>query len=143
MGNYKHGLRRHRLYGIWAGMTNRCYNKNDPHYSRWGGKNIFVCDKWRNNFQTFYNWAISNGYSDELTLDRIDNDGNYEPSNCRWATISEQNRNKKNVKFIEYNGKSQLLEEWSKELGINAKTLWMRLYFYNWSIEKAFTTKVR
>lgn len=143
VGNYKHGLRNTRLYGIWAGMKNRCYNQNDFHYSRWGAKGITVCDEWKNSFQAFYDWAISNGYKNDLTIDRIDNNGNYEPSNCRWTTVKEQNRNKKNVKFIEFNGESKLLDEWAEILNIKPKTLWMRLYFYNWPVEKAFTTKVR
>lgn len=139
----KHGLRHDPLYSVWANMKNRCYNKNDPHYERWGGRGITVCKEWRNNFKLFYDWAVANGYRKGLTLDRIDNNGNYEPSNCRWSTIKEQNRNKRNVKFIEYNGKSQLLEEWANELCIKPKTLWMRLYYYNLSIEEAFTRKVR
>lgn len=143
VGNYKHGLRNTRLYRIWAGMKNRCYNKNDPHYLRWGAKGIAVCDEWRNDFQAFYDWAMSHGYSDKLTLDRINSNGNYEPFNCRWATVKEQNRNKKNVKFIEYNGESKLLDEWAEMFGIKPKTLWMRLYFYNWPVEKAFTVKAR
>lgn len=139
----KHGLRHDPLYGVWANMKNRCYNKNDPHYERWGGRGITVCKEWKNNFKSFYDWAVANGYRKGLTLDRIDNNGNYEPSNCRWSTIKEQNRNKRNVKFIEYNGKSQLLEEWANELCINPKTLWMRLYYYNLPVEEAFTRKVR
>ena len=140
-GNYKHGLRNTRLYRIWAGMKNRCYNQNDSHYSRWGAKGIVVCDEWKNDFQAFYDWAICHGYSDELTRDRIDNDGNYSPDNCRWATVKEQNCNKKNVKFIEFNGESKLLDEWAEVLNIKPKTLWMRLYFYNWPVKKHLLRK--
>lgn len=142
-GNYKHGLRKHPLYSVWANIKTRCYNQNDVHYERWGGRGITVCDEWKNDFQTFYDWAMSNGYQDNLTLDRIDNDGNYEPSNCRWVTTTIQNRNKRNCKPITYNGKTKFLNDWAKEYGIKPKTLWMRLYHYKMSPEEAFKTKGR
>lgn len=98
--NYKHGLRHTRLYRIWANMKTRCYNKMDPHYSRWGGRGVKICNEWINDFKAFYDWAIKNGYQDNLSIDRINNDGNYEPNNCRWATIKQQNNNKRNVKGV-------------------------------------------
>ena len=81
-------------------MKTRCLNPNDPHFERWGGRGITICQEWEHNFQAFYDWAISNGYSDDLSIDRIDVNGNYEPSNCRWATAKEQNNNKRNVKKV-------------------------------------------
>jgi hypothetical protein len=110
---------------------------------RWGKRGITVCDEWKNDFKVFYDWSMSHGYQDDLTIDRIDNNKRYYPEHCRWATTKEQNRNKKNTKPISYNGKTQLLDEWAKEYNIKPKTLWMRLYFYKWPLEKALLTERR
>ena len=126
-GHLKHGLRNTRLYRIWASIKTRCYNENDPHFERWGKRGIKMCDEWRNDFKVFYDWSMSHGYSDELTIDRIDNDGNYEPQNCRWTTIKEQNKNKRNVKYITYAGKTQTIPEWTKELRLGKETIRERL----------------
>lgn len=91
----KHGLRHTRLYTIWSDMKTRCYNSNSPNYKYYGESGVLICDEWRNDFKSFYDWAMNNGYSEELTIDRINPFGNYEPSNCRWATYEEQAKNKR------------------------------------------------
>lgn len=94
-----HGLsksinRQNRLYRIWSGIKDRCCNTNSKYWNRYGGRGIKICEEWKNNYLSFHAWALSNGYLDELTLDRINNDGNYEPSNCRWATWETQENNR-------------------------------------------------
>ncbi len=93
--NSSHGQFGTRIYRIWCGMKTRCYNKNHKAYRDYGGRGITICAEWKDHFEGFYKWAINNGYDDSLTIDRLDVDGNYEPSNCRWATASEQRRNQR------------------------------------------------
>lgn len=96
----KHGKanKRDRLYNIWCKMNFRCSNPNKKRFKDYGGRGISVCPEWKHDFNAFQAWAMSHGYSPNLTLDRINNNGNYEPSNCRWATVKEQNWNKRNIK---------------------------------------------
>ena len=94
--NYYHGLSKTRLYKIHEDMIDRCYNLNNKSYKYYGGRGIVVCDAWRNDKRAFFNWALSHGYNDNLSIDRIDINKGYSPNNCRWVTIAEQQRNKRN-----------------------------------------------
>ena len=113
-----HGDTTSRLYSIWAGMKSRCFNPNIHSYKHYGGRGITVCDEWKNSYIDFKKWALENGYDESLTLDRIDVNGNYEPSNCRWATQKQQARNTRFNNIIELNGESHCISEWAEILGI-------------------------
>ena len=125
--NYKDGRKSTRLYGIYANIKSRCYNSNVPSYKRYGARGITICQEWQNDFKAFYDWAISHGYSDELTIDRIDNDGNYEPSNCRWVSVKEQSTNRCNNHLVTINEMTKALSEWCEFYKINYKTVRDRL----------------
>lgn len=136
----KHGMHGSRLYSIWNGMKTRCYNKNHIHYNDYGGRGITVCEEWKDDFKAFADWAMSNGYADNLTIDRIDANGNYEPSNCEWKCMKEQSNNRRNNIIITYNGITKTIPQWADETGINYNTLRRRIE-RGWDIERAFTTK--
>lgn len=138
----KHGGRKDRLYYIWRGMKSRCCCPTNKNYERWGGRGISVCDEWVDDYAAFKAWALSNGYTDSLSIDRIDVNGNYCPENCRWATQIEQQRNKSNSKAIEYNGKMWSVVDLSDEFGIEYGTLYSRIFKYGWDIDRALTEKV-
>lgn len=122
----KHGMYSTRLYGVWSAMKRRCLNPNVDRYKSYGGRGITICDEWINDFQAFCDWAIANGYRDGLSIDRIDNDGDYCPENCRWITMAEQAGNKSSTILVEINGESKTLVEWSHITGILYGTLYRR-----------------
>lgn len=128
----KHGLtfevgrKPTRLYRIWSQMKTRCFNLNDEHFKDYGGRGITVCDEWKDDFQAFHDWAVANGYADGLTIDRINVNGNYEPSNCRWATAKEQNSNRRNTPVVTFEGITKTLLEWSEITGVGYQTLYYR-----------------
>ena len=125
--NSTHGMSKDRLYNIWANMRKRCFNQNDQAWERYGGRGITVCDEWKNNFVNFMEWAYKNGYSESLTIDRIDVNGNYEPSNCRWITRGEQQANRTNTVWVVYNGEEKCLRSLCQEVGFPYKTAYRRL----------------
>ncbi len=135
----KHGKHGTRLYRIWQAMITRCYNQNQSEYKSYGGRGITVCDEWLHDFEAFYKWAIANGYDDSLTIDRIDNNGNYKPSNCRWATRKEQANNKSNNILLTYCGITKTVAEWSEIQKIPARVISWRIK-HKWSVEKALET---
>ena len=125
--NVTHGDSHSRLYGIYKNMLTRCYTKSDGHYERWGGRGIKMCDEWKNDYLSFKAWAEANGYNDSLTIERIDNNGDYCPENCKWITLKQQARNKRNNRFLTYNGETKCLGEWCELYNIPRTTLWNRV----------------
>lgn len=147
---YKDKIVKHRmcntlLYKSYKNMVTRCFNKSCKAYEDYGGRGITVCEEWlgTSGSKNFITWAISSGYNELLTIDRIDVNGNYEPSNCKWATRKEQNNNKRNNHLITYNNETYNLSQWAERLNIKRATLANRLIKRKWSIEKALTTPVR
>jgi hypothetical protein len=137
-GNYKHGGKHSKLYHIWCSMRYRCNNKNLTSYINYGARGIKVCEEWDKDFSNFREWALKNGYIEGLSIDRIDVNGNYEPSNCQWITIDKQCDNKTNTIRIEYKGETKTLKQWSEILEIPRMTLYHRIFKLGWNIERAF-----
>lgn len=137
----RHGLRHHPLYVIWVDMRRRCETEKDCRYKDYGGRGISVCEEWH-DFQTFYNWAIKAGYKEELSIDRIDNDENYTPQNCRWATREEQANNKRNNRPICIDGETKNLFQWCRQYNINPSTVITRIN-RGWSEKDAITKSTR
>lgn len=131
-----------RLYRIWHNMKSRCYLETFPRYRYYGARGITVCEEWRNSFSAFHEWATSNGYRDDLQIDRIDNDGNYEPSNCRWVTKREQESNKSTNVYVSYKGEEKTVAEWARVFNIDRCLLGIRLR-RGWSFERAVSTPPR
>ncbi len=139
--NTKHNGFGTRLYEIWRQMHRRCYGENTKSYKHYGGRGISVCEEWK-EFETFKEWALKNGYSEDLTIDRIDVDGNYCPENCRWATMKEQANNKRNNHFVVCFGERKTISEWADIYGVNQVKLWDRLSRHNWNLESALRALV-
>lgn len=139
--NYKDGRKGTRLYRIYRNILTRCFNPKATSYGRYGGRGITVCREWCADFSEFQKWSLEHGYADGLTIDRINNDGNYSPQNCRWVTLREQNLNTSRNHLVEINGEIKPLDEWSRLFRISPKTVRDRLR-RGWSYEKALTTSV-
>lgn len=137
-----HGNKKTKLYKVWCGIKERCFNPHNKRYKNYGGRGITICNEWL-DFLIFKEWAYKTGYKEidnykeKLTIDRIDTNGNYEPDNCRWITPREQNRNYSKNHFLTYNSKTQCLSDWADELGIKRGTLLYRIKSGK-TIEEAF-----
>lgn len=140
--NTRHGQGYTKLYKVYFSMKQRCLNPKNKAFAYYGGRGIKICNEWIEDYTNFYNWAIANGYKKGLSIDRIDVDGNYEPSNCRWILQAEQVKNTRRNKFITFNGETKTLSEWSKTLGYNRTVIAYRIKA-GWSIEKTFTTPTK
>ena len=146
--NRTHGKYKNPIYFVYNRIKGRCYNPKSKAYKDYGARGIKMCDEWRNDFMAFYNWAIANGFSDKKTkngrmyysIDRIDVNGDYEPSNCRWADDYIQNNNKRNNVRFEYNGTVYSIKELCKISGLNENTLYYRLN--HWDIKDALTREL-
>lgn len=143
----KHGKSQTHIYKVYYAMKKRCTNKNDERYMSYGGRGISICNEWlgEDGFINFYNWSMNNGYTynnenkrNKISLDRINNNGNYCPENCRWTDNITQSNNKRNNIIIDYNGKTLSLKEWSKILKLDYHLLLVRLR-NGWSVDRAFT----
>lgn len=128
----KHGLTtggKPRTFIIWNGMKARCYNPNAISYKSYGARGIKVCDEWlgEHGFKNFHNWAIKNGYKDELEIDRIENEGNYEPSNCQWISKQENREKQRKTRYFEINGERLNISQWCKKLGISKSIAYKKI----------------
>lgn len=137
----KHGMHGTRLYRVWSAVKARCYGKNHPTYKNYGARGIKMCDEWRDDFKQFYDWSMANGYDDTAekyacTLDRIDVNGDYEPSNCRWVAQKQQCNNTRHNIRATINGETRTVAEWCDITGVNRKTAYTRIR-NGWPIEKA------
>lgn len=135
--------KRDRIYDIWRAMKERCYNPNNISYKNYGGRGICVCDEWINNYPSFRDWAISSGYKDDLSIDRIDCEKDYSPENCRWASRKQQNNNTRHNTIIFAFGKSQTLSQWSEEVGLSTDVISARIKRLGWSAEDALSKPLR
>ena len=118
-----HGQTKTRLYKIYAKMKERCYDPNYPQRNLYGGRGIKICKEWIDSFENFRDWAIKNGYSDDLSIDRIDANGDYEPSNCRWEDKYQQANNKRNNIVLTHNGETLTMPQWARKLNLPYSTL--------------------
>ena len=141
--NVSHGKSNTRIYRIWGGIISRCENSHDTGYKDYGGRGIHMCAEWRTDFLSFERWALANGYTDQLSIDRINVDGAYEPTNCRWVTIQEQSNNKTTSRFLIFRGEKKTIAQWAEITQIPRNTIKNRIDRYGWTIERALTVPVK
>lgn len=123
-------------------MIDRCLNRNNQNFHNYGGRGITVCLHWIRNRESFIEWALSNGYADNLTIDRIDVNDGYYPENCRWATVQQQAHNKRNTKYVTYEGATLSVFEWCNRLNLDYPLVYQRLFHCGWTIEDAFNPDI-
>lgn len=133
-----HNQSKTRLYNIWILMKKRCDCETSENYKYYGGRGVSYCEEWK-KFENFRDWSLQNGYSDNLTLDRIDVDGNYEPTNCKWSTLKEQGNNKRNNKVLIHDGKEMTMSEWADYLEIPYTVIRNRINKYKIDTDKALS----
>lgn len=138
----KHGESQTRLNREWRKIKYRCSNPNDDRWEDYGGRGITVCKEWTDSYEAFRDWAIANGYRDDLTIDRIDVNGNYEPGNCRWITNQKQQNNRRDNHYITYKGETHTITEWARIYGVGENCLVHRIR-RGWDVERAFTTPMQ
>lgn len=142
-----HGESGSRLYGVWSNMKDRCYNPNNGYYALYGGRGIKLCPEWEHNYSAFRDWALANGYQDDAghyqcTIDRIDNNGDYCPENCRWVGMVRQCNNRSSCRYVTRNGRTLSLKQWCQELNMAYKSVHTRIR-HGWDVEVALTTPFR
>ena len=137
-----HDMSKTRLYREWASIKRRCYAKSLPSYKNYGGRGIEVCDEWKNSFEVFRDWALTNGYSDDLTIERIDTNGNYCPENCTWIPFNQQQGNRRTCYSFEHNGETKNLADWCRNLDLSYGVVHNRIYKLKWSFERAISEPV-
>lgn len=130
-----------RIRHIYTTMLQRTSNPKKEGYERYGGRGIKVCEEWQDDFQNFYSWAMANGYTDKLTIDRIDVNGDYCPENCRWVDAKTQMNNRRSNKVFTIGGKTKTVAQWAEQYGIDRYTVYNRLRL-GWSIERALTEPI-
>lgn len=138
---YRHGREPKDVWHAWCHVRARCYNPKNKSYHRYGGRGIRVCDRWLNSFEAFRD-DMRPRPSPQHSIERKDNDGDYTPDNCTWATKKAQARNRRSSVLVEYQGRTQCVTAWAEELGIKAHTLYRRVFVSKWEIERALTTPV-
>ena len=139
---FKHGMSNTRIYTIWSGMIQRCCNPNAKNYPRYGGRGITICEEWK-EFKNFYDWSKISGYTDNLTIERLDNNGNYCPENCTWITKQKQMRNKRRNDYIQYNDEELTLTEWARKFDMNVETLRYQVNHNNFKSFVSYYNKIK
>lgn len=134
--------KRDKLYRVFAGMKERCYNPHHDMFRYYGGSGVSICEAWLNDYSAFHQWAITNGYKEGLTIERVNTFGNYEPSNCKWIPMSEQSKNRRNNRILTFNGQTKKVIEWAEITSLPGTLIIQRIK-RGWSIEKSLTQKPR